>query len=161
VRDPQLVYPSLAFCARACEQSGRREEAVSLIDELLSMWRERPHTLLHSHLQSFPDAAVVFSALGRGSELEEIGGQARVKTPWVTAATAFVRGDFREAAEIYGGTGSLPDEALARLRAAEELIAAGDRGAGDEQLQQALAFYRSVDAKAYLREGEALLARTA
>jgi class 3 adenylate cyclase/tetratricopeptide (TPR) repeat protein len=161
VRDPQLVYPSLAFCARASEQSGRREEAVSLIDELLSMWREKPHTLLHSHLQSFADAAVVFAALGRGSELEEIGGQARVKTPWVTAATAFVRGDFREAAEIYGGTGSLPDEALARLRAADELIAAGDRGAGDEQLQQALAFYRSVGANAYLRQGEALLARTA
>ena len=72
-----------------------------------------------------------------------------------------MRGDFREAAEIYGRTGSLPDEALGRLRAADELIAAGDRGAGDEQLQQALAFYRSVGANAYLRQGEALLARTA
>jgi class 3 adenylate cyclase/tetratricopeptide (TPR) repeat protein len=161
VRDPQLVYPSLAFCARASEQSGRREEAVSLIDELLSMWRENPHTLLHSHLQSFPDAAVVFTALGRGSELEEIGAQAMVETPWVRAATAFVRGEFEQAAEIYAETGSLPDEAYARLRTAEALIMSGRRAEGDAELQRALAFYRSVDAKAYLREGEALLAQTA
>ena len=35
------------------------------------------------------------------------------------------------------------------------------RSEGDRELQRALAFYRAVDAKAYLREGEALLAHTA
>jgi hypothetical protein len=57
--------------------------------------------------------------------------------------------------------GSLPDEAHPRLREAERLIAGGRSSEGDEELQRALAFYRSVGATAYLREGEALLARTA
>jgi hypothetical protein len=64
-------------------------------------------------------------------------------------------------AEIYAETGSLPDEAFARLRAAEVLIGEGRRAQGDQELQRALAFYRSVNATAYIREGEALLARTA
>jgi predicted ATPase/class 3 adenylate cyclase len=161
IGDPQVLYPTIAFVARAWVSMGLRDEAVELLEELLSAWRDKPNTILHSHLQSFSDAAAVLVALGRGSELEAIGAHASVQTPWVAAATAFVRGQFEEAAEIYGGTGSLPDEAYARLRAAEVLIRAGRRPEGDAQLQRALAFYRSVDATAYLREGEALLARTA
>ena len=65
------------------------------------------------------------------------------------------------AAEIYDEAGSLPDAAFARLRAAEALIVDGRRVEGDPELQRALAFYRSVDATACIREGEALLARTA
>jgi hypothetical protein len=84
-----------------------------------------------------------------------------LQTTWIPAAKAFVLGDFQRAAEIYAEIGSLPDEALARLRAAEALIGDGSRAEGDVELQRALAFYRSVDAKVYLREGEALLARTA
>ena len=46
--------------------------------------------------------------------------------------------------------GSLPDEARARLRA-------GDA----ENVAKALAFYRSVGATRYIRQGEALLAASA
>ena len=49
-------------------------------------------------------------------------------------------------------------EAEARLHAAEELVAQGCRVEADEQLEQALAFYRSVGATRYVRETEALLA---
>jgi hypothetical protein len=55
--------------------------------------------------------------------------------------------------------GSLPDEAYARLRAAETLAAAGRRDEGGEELERALEFYRRVGAVRYLREAEALLAR--
>ena len=161
VGDPQVVYPALAFSARASEFTGRRAEAVAAIDELLSAWASRPDTIVHSHLQSFADAAAVLAALGRGAELEAMGARAAVQTPWVRAATAFVRGDFQAAADVYAAAGSLPDEAFARLRAAEALITAGDRAEGDKELQRALAFHRSVDATAYLGEGEGLLARTA
>jgi class 3 adenylate cyclase/tetratricopeptide (TPR) repeat protein len=161
VKDPQVVYPALAFCARAMLERGRTAEGASLLGELLMSWSERPETMLASHLHSFVDAAVVVSALGRGADLLEIAGKAKSQTRWIEAAKALVAGDFRRAAEMYAETGSLPDEAFARLRAAETLIGEGRRPEGDEQLQQALAFYRSVDAKAYLREGEALLARTA
>jgi hypothetical protein len=117
--------------------------------------------MLDSHLQSFIDAAEALRALGLGPELIEVAANAKRQTKWIDAAKAFVSGDFLRAAEIYAETGSLPDEAFARLRAAEALIARGNRAEGDRELQRALAFYRSVGATAYLREGEALLARTA
>ena len=50
------------------------------------------------------------------------------------------------AADVFFQIGSLPDEALARLRTREP-----------ENVRQALAFYRSVGATRYIREGEALL----
>jgi class 3 adenylate cyclase len=161
IGDPQVLYPALAFAARAARATGRSDDAILLIDELLGLWRDRPRTVLQSHLQSFADAAEVLSALGRGAELDALGAAARVQTRWIEAAGAYIRGDFVQAADIYAETGSLPDEAFARLRAAEALIAAGRRAEGDAELQRALAFYRSVDAKAHLREGEALLAQTA
>jgi class 3 adenylate cyclase/tetratricopeptide (TPR) repeat protein len=161
MKDPQVLYPALAFSAREAGFGGDMEKSAALADELLSLWHSRANTLLHSHLQSFTDAAEALRALGRGEELARLGAEARTQTPWIAAATAFIRGDFQRAAEIYAECGSLPDEAFARLRAAEALIQDGNRAEGDVELQRALAFYRSVDAKAYLREGEALLARTA
>ena len=64
----------------------------------------------------------------------------------------------RARGDLFGEIGSLPDEALARLRAAEKLVAAGRHAEADEQLARALAFWRSVRATRYIREGEALLA---
>jgi class 3 adenylate cyclase/tetratricopeptide (TPR) repeat protein len=161
VKDPQVVYPVLASSARVAARTGRVDEAAALVDELLSLWAQRPETVLHSHIQSFVDAAEVLRTLGRGAELVAVGARARVRTPWVEAATAYVGGDFLRAAEIYAQAGSIPDEALARLRAAETLIGDGRRAEGDQELQKAISFYRSVGATAFLREGETLLARTA
>jgi class 3 adenylate cyclase/tetratricopeptide (TPR) repeat protein len=160
IGDPQVLYPALAFAARAAWTTERLDEAVSLIEELLSLWRDRPRTVLQSHLQSFVDAAEVLYALGRGSELEALAAE-QVQTRWIDAATAWGHGNFKEAADIFEQAGSLPDEAYARLRAAEALIQAGRRPEGDRELDRALTFFRSVGAKEYLRDGEALLARTA
>jgi hypothetical protein len=58
----------------------------------------------------------------------------------------------------------MPDpvfEAYARFRAAAGLVATGSRREADAQLGRAIAFYRSVGATRYIREGEALLAATA
>jgi hypothetical protein len=52
-------------------------------------------------------------------------------------------------------------DAFYRLRAAEQLVAEGRRAEADEQLGPALAFYRSVGATRYVREGEALMAASA
>ena len=161
IKDLQVLYPALAFRAVADLNGGRAETAVALVDELLTLWSSTPETILISHLESFRDMANVTSALGRGAELIAVSRSATMQTPWIEAATAFVSGDFERAAEIYARAGSLPDEAFARLKAAEALLAAGRPADGDRELQHALAFYRSVDAKAFLREAEALLAETA
>ena len=70
-------------------------------------------------------------------------------------------GELERAAEMFVQIGSMPDEARARLRAAEQLVASGRRAEADEQLQRSLAFWRSVGATRYIREGEALLAQSA
>jgi hypothetical protein len=47
------------------------------------------------------------------------------------------------------------------LRAAEGFVERGDRGRADEQGRRALAFFRSVGATRYVRDGERLLAASA
>ena len=77
----------------------------------------------------------------------------------LTKATAV--GDFATAADIIGEIGAFAQEALFRLWAAEQFVREGRRAEADEQLRRALAFYRSVGATRYVREGEALLAASA
>ncbi len=68
---------------------------------------------------------------------------------------------FSGAASVYAGMGALPEEAFARLRAAEAFVQEGRRAEADAELSRALAFWRAVGASAYVREGEALLAESA
>jgi predicted ATPase/class 3 adenylate cyclase len=159
--DPQVLYPALAFSARSLLHAGRTAEAEATADELLALWAAAPASVLQSNLQSFVDLAWVLSTLGRGPELLLPARSARLQTKWIEAALAIAEGNFERAAEIYAETGSLPDEAYARLKAAEALITSARRIEGDRELQRALAFYRSVDAQAFLSEAETLLAKTA
>ncbi len=82
-------------------------------------------------------------------------------SPWLDAAQAVAASDFRQAADVMAGIGSVPFEMFYRLRSAEALVAEGRRAEADEQLRPALAFYRGVGATGYVREGEALLAASA
>jgi hypothetical protein len=80
---------------------------------------------------------------------------------WLEAGRAAFDGRFAVAADIYARMPFRPAEALARIRAAEQLIATGRRPEADAQLQRALAFWRSVGATLYIRQAEELLAATA
>jgi tetratricopeptide (TPR) repeat protein len=153
----EALLPALAFHARALLDNGRRQEAGARASELLAV-------LANRGVSPGPDwpgqLAVVLHALGRGGELLELVASVTAPTPWLQAA-AMAAGRFEQAADIYAQIGSLPDEAFARLRAAEQLLNAGRRADGNAQLQQALRFYRQVRASAYVREAEALLAASA
>jgi tetratricopeptide (TPR) repeat protein len=158
-KDPQTSFPALSFAALASLETGQPHDAGRLADELIAL-RPADHAIPH-HISPLLDLAVVLSALGRSHELVAAVSRGAVRTAHVDAAVAFARGDFLGAAEIYVEMGSLPNEALARSRAAAQLIDAGDRAAADEQLHAALAFWRSVGATRHVREGEALLAASA
>jgi thioredoxin-like negative regulator of GroEL len=67
---------------------------------------------------------------------------------------AYANGAFDRAAELLHEIGSLPDEAEARVRAAEVLAAAGRRSEADAQLERALAFYSRLGAEALMAEAE-------
>jgi len=131
-------------CVRADARLG--PEAV---DELARRFAAERSQQLSASLPDFVIAAV---ELGRADAFLEAIGMLGRETPWIVAARAYPEGDFETAAATYARIGSRPDAAYANLR-----LAASRRDA-DAPLQEALAFYRSVGAMRYIREGEALLA---
>jgi DNA-binding SARP family transcriptional activator/tetratricopeptide (TPR) repeat protein len=74
-------------------------------------------------------------------------------------ARAIIDREYLHAADLLAAGGSRTLEAEARFRAAGALGAAGRTNEAEEQLDQALAFYRSVGAVRYLRTGETLRSR--
>lgn len=156
-KDPQIVQPALAFGARvySLTEPGR---ANGLVDELLAEGRSTESGFPAEWL---PNVAAALVTLDRTDEGLAAAAQVSVRTPWLEAAIAFCTGDFQRSAEIYAEIGDKPEEAYARVRLAEALVAEERRAEADAELERALAFWRSVGATAYIREGEALLAASA
>jgi class 3 adenylate cyclase/tetratricopeptide (TPR) repeat protein len=145
MKDPQILFPPLGFHAGALVSAGRLDEAARVADELLRLWQEWRTRFPPSDWVA--QLAGALEAVGRSDDFREAGGKADLRTRWLDAACAVAAGDFADAADLYAGIGSLPDEALARLRAGSEA-----------EVRQALSFYRSVGATHYVQQGEALLA---
>jgi class 3 adenylate cyclase/tetratricopeptide (TPR) repeat protein len=157
IGDPQTVVPALAIKARFALEQGRSDEASSLADEILSVAGNWGYASGESEWQ---DTAVVLHGVGRRGDL--LASIARApSTKWTRAASLWAHDDFSAAAETLFEIGALPDEAYARVRAAEELVRVGRQPEAEEQLERALAFYRSVGARRYVREAEALVAAPA
>jgi tetratricopeptide (TPR) repeat protein len=157
IQDPQSLNPALAVLGRAELDAGNVETATSVADELRESWEGRGLTELFEVV----DAAWLFAALGRRGELEAALRQSRLQTPWHEAARRIAAGDAAGAADIYAGIGSVPDEAYARLRAAEAFVGADDRASGDAQLRLARPVFAQLGATAWTVEAEALLAASA
>jgi hypothetical protein len=158
-KDPQVMWPARAFGARAFAATDRGR-AERLVSALLSEWEEQGLTI-GGESAWLSDLAVALDQLGTGAELAALIDRSPVKTPWRNAAAAYVAGGFQAAAAEYSAIGALPEEADARLRAAEALIREGRRTEADAELKLSLAFWRSVGATAYVREGDALMAASA
>ena len=155
IEEVQAVCYVLAASAHVLSIAHERERAILLARDLLeSLRRGINMQFAVINLPIFASAAV---RLGLGEELLDALGSHPARQ-WTEAVRAYVSRDFVGAAEILHRIGSKPEEAEARLRAAEQLVAEGHRADGDEQLQQAHDFSRSVGATNYLRECEALLA---
>jgi len=83
--------------------------------------------------------------------------QFRETNVWGLAGSHIARGDLAAASDLLAAKELRSEDAYVRLRAAGALTGA----ARAAQLEQALAFYRSVGARAYVRRAEALLPATA
>jgi predicted ATPase/class 3 adenylate cyclase len=151
--DPQSLFPALAVQAWVLCRAGRRDEAGSVVDELLEGFAGSSGTATFW----FADLAVVLAALDRTDELRVLEQQASGRTGWLEAALAYAA-DPSAAAELYATIGTRPAEADARVRAATRLLNAGERQRAEQELGKALAFYRDVGATAYELEAQALLA---
>ncbi|MDQ3382044.1 MAG: AAA family ATPase [Actinomycetota bacterium] len=153
-KEPQALAPALGCHIGVDLALGRIENARGLAGELVSV--------LKGSATSFGVMTLALAAgeLGVRDELPAILAT-RADRAWVRTAAAVLEGDYELAADIAGEHAWRVDEAELRLRAAEVLAEAGRRPEADVQLQKALAFFRSVGATRYIREGERLLAATA
>ncbi len=153
IRDPQALVPTLAVRSFLLARMGRIGEAGEALAELADVRRA---------LDVDPggpwvvDVAFALVELGREEELDL--GELGHETPWRRVAADVIGGDLVAAAEALAAIGAATHEAHARFRAAERLVRAGRRPQGEQQLAQALAFYRDVGATAFVRDAEALFA---
>ncbi len=155
IKDVQALLPALVASARGLALMGKIDEAQELAREAIE--------LAGQHLEN----AAIFWVLNPVAR--QLGIQQQVRdlvelapeSPWKEVARAVTRGDFSRAADLFAAYGAPTFEAEARLCAAEELIEAGQRAAGEAELQRALTFYRKVGATRYVQQGEALLAASA
>ena len=148
--DPVTLPAALEVHARTLALAGRRQEAAEAFEEALG--------LLESGIvrAGFDVPFLVVTAAEVGEDPERILAVAR-PSRWKEAAQSYVAGDFVGAADVYEEIGSPTDEAEARLRAGRSLLESGSRAEAEEQLQKALAFYRSAGAARFVRDAEDLL----
>jgi tetratricopeptide (TPR) repeat protein len=153
--DLQSLAPALTRLCRSHLLLGQVGEARPLAEELLSVVRAHPggRPIINA-IADFADE------LGIHEDARELMTE-MPETPWKEAIRALLDGDFVRAADVYASTAFATREAEVRLEAAERLIQTGRRPEGEAQLEQALAFYRSVGATFFLERGEQLLAATA
>ena len=139
-KDLQVLAPALAQRAVALIALGRSAEVSDIVDELLAL--PLHYSVVHR--------SRVGADRSRPRRRIRTAGGGQPLDP-VALRRARDRGrTFEAAADVLAEMGDVADEAYARLRSGN-----------DDQVQRALAFYRSVGATRYIEEGEALLAATA
>ncbi len=153
IKDPQAVLPALGVSAYVLAEAGQTEAAHRAFDELIEAGAQ-------AVAYGIEDALWAADTLGRSAELATLLPES-AETRRTRASRAVLEGEFDAAAEAFDEMGAARSAALARLRAAEQLVEAGRRAEADRQLRQALAFFRFVGATYYVRRGEALLAASA
>jgi class 3 adenylate cyclase/tetratricopeptide (TPR) repeat protein len=159
IEDPQALHSVLAMASFIFVLTDNDQRAHETVREALDAFRSL-HKLGFTAVEMHHLAWAVWK-VGSEDELLQVIAREPFRSPWAQVAEAVAGGDFRGAADVVALTGAVNSEAFYRLRAAEGLVADGRRAEADEQLRRALAFYRSVGATRYVREGEALLAASA
>ncbi|MHB8643520.1 MAG: AAA family ATPase [Gaiellaceae bacterium] len=151
VRDPQALIPTLALGAFVHAELGQTDRGRALLDEL------EPGRFIGS----VPVAFFAAARLGRAEGFRASSRRFAHGTQWDVAGDAVLDQRWADAAEVYDEMGARPFAALAALRAAEIYAAEGKRSHANAQLTRAMEFWRAVGAKRYIREGQALFAKSA
>jgi len=155
-KDPQVLHPALGVSAYLLAAADRADEGQRILAELFAAGTADLSTLF----VSFTDCVLAAEILGRRDEARRWLGTPR-NSPWFAAARALIDQEFVRAAESFDSMGAARSAALARLRAAQELVKTGRPAELDNQLRPALNFFRSVGATRFIREAEVLLAASA
>ena len=147
IGDPQALWGALGLGAQLSLEAGDLDAARSLVGELAGALSAAESFQIDVHQL---DGFVAATALGLGHELGAHLGKAAYDSPWVEACGHVVEGRLEEAGEVLYAHDALAYAAMVRLLAAE---LAGRETPG---LRDAIAFYESVGATAYLARADAL-----
>jgi class 3 adenylate cyclase/tetratricopeptide (TPR) repeat protein len=156
--EAQAMNPNFSSAAFVLVSAGRHHEAAGLVDAVLADMRSRKGSGLAEH--AFLVLAMAAGELGRHTDFLDATSEISGVTPWLAAGRAYAAGDVDGTLELSERL-SVPDSAWIRLRAAALLVEHGNQRAAQSQITRALAFWRSVGATRYIREGESFLAATA
>jgi class 3 adenylate cyclase len=149
--EPFNLFPALAFLARASEHAPKEREA-SVIELLELLVAGQPFW----GSWALPDLLAALMDDAQVDELRRLVVVATPRTRWYEALTAAIDSDFTRAADLYAAIGSQPDEAHARLRAAQQASAAGDAPQARAQFTRAWAFFARVGVHVSRRDAEML-----
>ncbi|MBA3333592.1 MAG: hypothetical protein H0U30_06335, partial [Actinobacteria bacterium] len=152
-QDPVQLQGMLALYVGALAEQGRHGEAGPILEEILPSIRAHGLHGAVSDVALHAEELDVVEALRRA--IEEAPGP---RVPWRKVCLEALDGRITSAADVFGEMGFLASEAYARLLAGERLVEEGVVGDGENQLVRARAFYRPLDATAYVRRAEARLA---
>jgi len=154
-RESGTLGPIVAALARSASthvERGELTEARRLAEELIPKLRK------HGPHGAIGELADVAKELGIASELRAVfedSSSSSALSPWRIGILMALNGDLRGAADFFAEMGNQLFAARMRLRAAERLLARGEPAT--DEIEQALAFYRSVGATHYIGRAEALL----
>ena len=155
-KDPQVLNPALAGSAYVLAVADRSDEAHLILSELFGTRAVDEGSLDEMSM----DCVLAAEILGRRDEARRWLRTWR-DSAWSAAARELADQEFVAAAESLDSMGAARSAALARLCAAQELARSGRRAEADDQLRQALSFFRTVGATRFIRQAEALLAASA
>jgi hypothetical protein len=156
-KDPQALMPMLSVNVLTLEDLDEHDQVLELVAEVVELARTYPHAAGWGTAFGVAQSDAV---AGHATELKETL-QGAPASPWKDLVLVCLERQFVRAAEMWAKAGSPTWEAHLRLRAAEDLFEVGRETDGGAELEQALAFYRSVGATFYVQRGEKLLAASA
>jgi class 3 adenylate cyclase/tetratricopeptide (TPR) repeat protein len=155
--EAQVLFPALADAALIAATSGDGDagrRVAELFDELVEA---DPGKVMWTSSSTVFALALALTDQPERLAVHDMRGPSR----WATAAKLIAEGRYTEAGDELGEIGGKPEQALARLLAARELIRRGSRVEGEAELQRAVEFWAGVRATRYLAMAEALMAQTA
>jgi tetratricopeptide (TPR) repeat protein len=144
----------IASTAATYAELGRLEDARPLVREAVQLVRETGvngaliRLALHADVIGMADDLRAALAVGAGPAVPF----------WRTTILLTLDGELSAAADGMARAGNPTIEANIRRHAGLRLLAAGRTDEAEDELDRALAFYRSVDASAHVAEIEAVLA---
>jgi AAA ATPase domain len=151
-KDPQQLFMTLGEATWLCVELGRPDEANRLGRELIAADPSAPRWSA--------GFAIVADQIGFQAAVQDALADAPSTQPRIAVHFALAERRYTDAIDLLTSSGFISWAARVRTLAAATLHEQGRRAEAADQLEQALAFWRSVDATRYIRETEALLEKS-